>query len=271
MTAPLVSIVIPTRNSGRTLRDCIESIRSQTYQEVEIVVVDAQSTDDTSKILAEYRVKAIPAERVGMTAQRNLGAKKALGMYLFLIDADMKLLPRVVGECVMACESGARAVVVPQLYDGKGFLGKAKALEIESYPYGNPGLCVRFIEKRLFEQLGGYDESLEAGEDWDLPQKMAGRFKIAKIDAYIIHGWGGFDIIKRMKQCYRYGKSVRPYARKYPRHTALQWTPLRLSQMNLTKLVTHPLEALGVAVLKICEFEAGALGILSTLLESRKK
>ncbi len=271
MAAPLVSIVIPTRNSGRTLRDCIESIRSQTYQKVEVVVVDAHSTDDTLKIVREYGVKPIPAERVGMTAQRNLGAKKALGEHLFHIDADMRLLPTVVEQCVEACRSGARAVVVPQLFDGEGFLGKAKALEIQSYPYGNPSLCVRFFEKALFEQLGGYDESLETGEDWDLAQKMAGRFMIAKTETYVIHGWGRYDIIRRMKQCYRYGRSVRTYARKYPLHAAGQWTPLRLSQMNPAILFTHPLGALGIALLKFCEFEAGALGILSSLIESQKR
>jgi len=263
MASHLVTIVIPTRNAGRTLGNCLKSIRNQTYQNLEIILVDAGSTDETQRIAEEYGARIVTLEGIGMTAARNVGTKRASGDYVFHMDADMKLQPLVVEECVDKCKRGVRAVIVPQLFEGTGFLGRAKALEIQSYPHGNPGTCTRFVEKALLEGLGGYDEALEAGEDWDLAQKMGARYPIGAIEAYITHGWGRYDLIKRMKQCYRYGKSVGTYVKKYPRHAAGQWTPLRVSNMKLDLLVSHPVEAFGIAVLKFCEFEAALLGILS--------
>ena len=114
MTEPTVSVVVPTKDVGRTLKRCLRSIRSQSFPGVELVVVDNFSTDDTFEVaeaLADIAVQAGP-ER---SAQRNLGIELATGDYVLWIDADMVLTPHVVEDAVREAErSGGHCRVHPR-------------------------------------------------------------------------------------------------------------------------------------------------------------
>src|SRR5688500_8820835 len=110
-----VSVIVPTRNSASHLRDCLASIRGQTHSEVELIVVDNHSTDETPAIAHEYAETVLTAgpERSG---QRNAGARAAHGSYLFFIDSDMVLEPDVVADCLAQARThSAEAVVVPEI------------------------------------------------------------------------------------------------------------------------------------------------------------
>src|SRR5437667_12776429 len=98
-TKRLVSIIIPSKNSERTIADCLKSIASQSYPEIEIIVVDASSTDLTRKIAQGLgaRVISIEGER---SVAKNLGAKFGNGKYLFFMDADHMIGPDVLATCV---------------------------------------------------------------------------------------------------------------------------------------------------------------------------
>src|SRR3989339_765028 len=96
-----VSIIIPTKNSGKTIRKCLKSVRDQSYPNIEIVVVDNFSLDHTLKIAqkyADYVFSAAP-ER---SAQRNYGVHKCTGEYVMIVDSDMYLSLNVIKECVEA-------------------------------------------------------------------------------------------------------------------------------------------------------------------------
>src|SRR6185437_9711050 len=119
---PTVSIIIPTKNSQQFLKDCLESIKNQTYKKIQLIIVDNFSKDKTVLIAKKYtkEVYKIGPER---SAQRNFGAKKAKGKYLFFLDSDMKLSPNVVAECVATMHKDPKimSLIVPEESFGEGF------------------------------------------------------------------------------------------------------------------------------------------------------
>jgi len=152
---PLVSIVIPTYNSEKTLPLCLESIKRQTYRDIEIIVVDKGSSDRTSRIAEEHgaRVYIYGYER---SAQKNFGALKARGEYVYFVDSDFVLHPRVVEECVDLVVRGYDAVIVLNIsHPGTSLVARARFYERLSY-YGS-GIyeAPRFIKRSLFLRIGG--------------------------------------------------------------------------------------------------------------------
>lgn len=93
-SAPLLSVVIPVRNSAASLRVCLESIRRSTYNNYEVVVVDDASIETQSDRIADTRVRwfSLPNQQ-GPAAARNYGATNARGEYLLFIDADVRVHP----------------------------------------------------------------------------------------------------------------------------------------------------------------------------------
>ncbi|MDY6866123.1 MAG: glycosyltransferase [Halobacteriota archaeon] len=92
---PLVSIIIPTLNSEGTVDACLESIKNQSYGNVEVVVVDGFSGDGTGKIAERYDAKVIESDAKRSRA-RNIGVKEAKGEFILSLDSDMELTGRVV-------------------------------------------------------------------------------------------------------------------------------------------------------------------------------
>jgi len=90
------SVIIPTYNYGRFLREAIDSVRSQTVQDFEIIVIDDGSTDDTQQILrsiAEPRLRFFRTENRGISAARNEGLRHAAGQFIAFLDADDRWRP----------------------------------------------------------------------------------------------------------------------------------------------------------------------------------
>lgn len=100
--SPLVSINIPTYNSARTLRECLEAIRLQGYKNIQIVIVDSHSKDNTPEIAHEFGTRVFTADN--LAEARHVGVKNSNGKYIFLVDSDQILDKNVVEECVKACE-----------------------------------------------------------------------------------------------------------------------------------------------------------------------
>jgi hypothetical protein len=126
--AVTVSVVVPTRNSMRTLAACLRSIRAQDVP-VELIVVDNASTDGTYELareLADTAVRGGP-ER---SAQRNAGVRLATAGWILWIDADMVLPPTTVSAALAtATRDGADAVAVPEVSVGTGYWTACRALE----------------------------------------------------------------------------------------------------------------------------------------------
>ncbi len=93
MNNPLVSIVVPVYNNEKYIKKCIQSIINQSYHNLQIIIVNDGSTDDSGCIINEYaaddtRITLINQENSGVSAARNIGILKAEGEYLTFIDGD---------------------------------------------------------------------------------------------------------------------------------------------------------------------------------------
>lgn len=98
----LVSINIPTYNSGKTLEQTLNSVASQTYKNIEIIIIDSSSRDNTVEIAKKYTDKVFNAGSLALA--RKLGVEKSSGKYIFLVDSDQVLENSCIAECVKACE-----------------------------------------------------------------------------------------------------------------------------------------------------------------------
>lgn len=90
MSAPLVSVIIPTYNRAALACEAVNSVLRQTYQNLEIIVIDDGSTDDTTSAIAQYgeRVRYTRRPNAGVNPARNLGLKQARGEFVALLDSD---------------------------------------------------------------------------------------------------------------------------------------------------------------------------------------
>ena len=95
---PLISVIVPVYNTGKYLTPCLESIKGQTYSNLEILLVDDGSTDNSGVICDSYalndnRIKVIHKENGGVSSARNLGITTASGKYLSFLDSDDRIEP----------------------------------------------------------------------------------------------------------------------------------------------------------------------------------
>lgn len=100
-----VSIIIPIYNSRKYLSTCINSILEQTYQNIEIIIIDDGSTDNSKKIVEEYirennLIKYFYKKNGGVSSARNMGIEKATGKYLFFVDSDDMIEKDAINKCM---------------------------------------------------------------------------------------------------------------------------------------------------------------------------
>lgn len=215
---PMVSVVIPTFNSIRTIERCLRSVRNQSYKHVEIIVVDGGSTDGTVEIARQLADKVIVAP-LRRSAARNRGVREARGEFVLILDSDMYVTDKVISECVARFttdEKGnnIKGIVIPEKSIGKGFLAKVKALEREFYQGVEFMEAARFFPRKLFIEMGGYDECLDAGEDWELSQRIREKGSLPKIRAIILHDEGALNLRTIWQKKQFYGRASIFYLRK---------------------------------------------------------
>lgn len=263
---PLVSVLVHTKNSQRTIQKHLESIKKQTYLNTEIIVVDNNSTDDTRDIAKKFtrNIHIFGPER---SAQRNFGASIAKGDYLLVPDSDMIVGKNVIRECVKLVKENPKikAVVIPEKSIGKGFWSRCKTLERECY-FGDTTIeAARFFEKKAFWEIGGYDESITGPEDWDLPQRIRQKFQIGRINAFILHDEGNLSLVNLMKKKYYYAQKISHYLRKHPISVTGEQILYLLRPAfyrNWKKLMKNPILTCGMIIMLSAEQIAGLGGFI---------
>lgn len=258
---PLVSVIIPTMDSAETIEACLKSIRKQSYQKTEIIVVDAFSTDGTDKISEKHGAIVIEI-KMGRSEARNVGVEEANGDLILSLDSDMELTPWVIEECVKKTKEGYDSIIIPEESVGKGFWAECKALEKSLYVGDDLIEASRFFRREVFEAVGGYDTELEFGEDWDLNNRIKkSGFPIGRINTFIKHHKGKFRLWKTIKKKYQYGKTLKRYEKKHPNEARRQLKLIRPAFIkNWKKLARVPIPALGMLFMKVCEFGAAWIG-----------
>jgi len=172
---PKVSIIITTKNEERNISRCLDSVIAQTWPEIEIIVVDNSSDDQTVSICQKYGVSIFTygPER---SAQRNYGLLEvATGFYSIYLDADMILSQTLIEECVYKMRSSEIiALHIPEVVLGTNFFSRARSFERSFYD-GTVIDGARFFRRDVLIRCGGFDADLFAkgsGEDWDIDKKI---------------------------------------------------------------------------------------------------
>lgn len=183
MNTPSVSIVTPTYNCAAMLRRAIESVRQQTWQDWEMLVVDNHSEDDTAAVVARFnepRIRYLRIHNHGIIAKsRNLALSEAKGMWVAFLDADDWWAPCKLALSVQALQQGADVVYHDLIVQGPGARWLRHRIRSRSLRspvfhdlvlHGNalPNSSVMAL-RALVQQAGGLSEdpSLVAAEDFD--------------------------------------------------------------------------------------------------------
>lgn len=265
----LVSIIIPTYNSEKHIRSCLDSLHRQPYKHIEIIVVDQSSSDQTTSLAKKMgaRLAVLPKPKFYSppTASRNKGAKLAKGSILYHLDSDMIVSPRLISEIVdtMKNNPDIGALVVHEQDKTHGFWSKCKALERKSY-WGNDNIeSARVVRKEIFIKVDGYDEKLNSGEDFDIHRRYKGVTKIAFCKNVVYHNLGELHFWRMIKKKYSYGKTATKYFNKH----AVSGKDILLEQgrcflKNYKLFLSHPVLGSGAILLKCTEFGAGGVGAL---------
>jgi glycosyltransferase involved in cell wall biosynthesis len=172
----LVSAIIPTHNRAELLKRAIDSVLEQTWQNMEIVVVDDASEDDTSDLLVklskEYPVKVIRNEiSKGAAASRNIAIKHAGGEFIAGLDDDDYWRPRRIELLMGEFKEGFSAVCSNDrmVFTEREIVWKKKPLiTLNDLLYYNQVGNQVLTKKEFLTTIGGYDESLPSAQDYDL-------------------------------------------------------------------------------------------------------
>lgn len=177
---PLVSVIIPTYNRAWIVSEAIDSVLYQDYPNVELIVVDDGSTDDTQAILNKYneRIKVIYQNNSGVSAARNAGISKSSGEYIALLDSDDLWEEKKLSSQVRFFSENPEAMICQTeeiwIRNGKRVNPKLKHKKPSGMIFEQSlHLCLVspsavMIKRKLLDEVGLFDEELLSCEDYDL-------------------------------------------------------------------------------------------------------
>ena len=240
----------------------MESVKNQTYQNVELIVVDNNSTDKTKEIAGKYTDKVFNKgpER---SAQVNFGVEKAIGRFVYKVDSDFILDKEVIDQCVRKIGEGFDAVVVHNSPDVRvSWIARVRKFEVDMYKYDITHSSARFLKKEVYGKIGGYNEKITAGEDYDFQNKLSKEgFKTGFIDAEALHLGEPINLWKHLKKYYNYGKDFVRYEQENKNESKKQLGFFRgVYFKNWKKFIYHPILGIGFIMYNFFKFAFGGAG-----------
>jgi len=270
-SSPLVSVIIPTYNSEKTLAKCLESIENQTYKNIEIIVVDKNSKDKTVEVAKSYVVKVFVINARERNEQKNFGITQSKGKYIYVVDSDFIVEPEVIEEAVRKCENqNYDAICIHNTSDPTvSFWSKVRKFERDCYKDDELNVAARFFKKEVFEAIGGFNESLVAGEDYDFHNRLIEKgFKVGRIQAQEIHIGEPKSLLEIARKHYYYGKTIGEFIRANPQKGIRQLSPIRLAFIKHWRgFARNPILTLGFAIYQTIRYFSAGLGLLVSRLE----
>ncbi len=224
---PLVSVVIPSRNSENTIADCLKSVISQLHRPLEIIVVDSFSTDSTAEI-AKTMGATVMLYNGGRSAQKNWGARFANGEYLYFVDSDFKLEPNVISSCLEAIKSADGVVIRNQDIPSGSRLSQLIASRRRILSYDPLNVAIRFVKREVFYNLGGFDQELYVGQDTEFHRRFLERgFKMRYSEAREWHLGSPVNWKDFLTGNLYYSPNVMKSASRDPLYSIKRTNPLR--------------------------------------------
>jgi rSAM/selenodomain-associated transferase 2 len=184
-----ISVIIPTFNEGENIHRLVTFINTLSRKEIiEILVVDAGSSDATSSLAEQAGSTVISTCQKSRASQMNLGAKQAKGDILYFVHADVKLLPCFVDDIILAVSQGYESGCYRYVFDSKRILLKVNAF----FTRFDAIMCrggdqTLFVVKTVFKFLGGFNEAYTIMEDYDflIRLRKSHTFKIIQKDIIV--------------------------------------------------------------------------------------
>lgn len=163
----LVSIIIPSFGQAEFLTEAIESALNQTYKNVEIIVVDDGSKDDSLEIAKRYepKIKVISTTNRGLASARNTGIMNSIGLYVLPLDADDILLPEAVEKIIQKAKERPDADVIGLSIRCFGKAEQDVILmpepKLEDFKAGNRLAYCSAIKREALLEIGGYSAKMD--------------------------------------------------------------------------------------------------------------
>ena len=200
--------------------------------------------------------------------------EKTHGKYLLIIDADMILSENVIRECFDKCENGGHAALyIPEEIVGEGFWVKVRNFERGFYNATCID-CVRFVNRKAFQKIGGFDLSLTGPEDWDFDRRIGETGSSAIINSHLYHNEWEFNIGRYLKKKAYYSENFHKYVEKWGENDPIikkqlglwyRYFGVYIENGKWLQLIKHPVLAFGMYFLR---FMVGIQYVFSTKSKS---
>jgi hypothetical protein len=251
----LVSIVIPAYNEGAFIDACLRSVRAQTHENLQVIVVDGASTDMTVDIVQHHmqqdaRVELVHNPRRITPVQMNVGLAACRGRWLVRVDAHATVGPDYVARCLARLLEGWGAVGGRK--DGIGLTPAGRAIAAAmGHPFGVGGSVyhhgdhVQEVDHVPFgaypvdlcRELGGWNETLKTNQDFEFDYRVRQTGRGVLFDPQIIISWHCRQHIPDLfRQYHRYGRGKVAVARLHP--DSLRWRHLAPPALSVLVAVT---------------------------------
>ena len=230
--APLVTVVTPSYNQGRFIAATIESVLAQDYPNVEYLIIDGASTDDTAAVVARYagRLTFVSEPDRGQSEAINKGFQRARGRYVAWLNSDDVFLPGAISAAVAALDANPDAGAVYgegyQIDEAGNVISRFevtqqfnlwKLLNVSDYILQQ----TVFFRRSIFEEIGWVDEALHYGMDWELLMRIGLRYPVI----YVPHYMGAIREYPTAKSFAGGAKRARELAGIMRAHTGKRFPP----------------------------------------------
>ncbi|NCN58629.1 hypothetical protein COW99_01785 [Candidatus Roizmanbacteria bacterium CG22_combo_CG10-13_8_21_14_all_38_20] len=264
---PLVSVNVRTYNSAKTLKETLESVVAQTYKNIEIILADGFSKDNTIKIAQSFGAKVHFADKLGDARKQN--QVRSHGKYVLSLDSDQTLEPKVIEECVRYCEEdGYDAITISE----KSVIKKGTYLEYliaydkwlidqvidDGILFGTA--CPRFFSKKILEKVK-LSQGLSIFDDTILYAQVlrqGAKVKYMKSSSILHQEVTSWSVLA--KKFFRYGQGYAVAWKQNPTTIATRSLPRRsyFSTIALTK----PHLLIGLPILYLVKASSALMGLL---------
>jgi glycosyltransferase involved in cell wall biosynthesis len=192
---PLISVIIPAYNAERTIKRTIESVLNQTFSDLELIIINDGSQDSTLEIVSKIsdpRIKVFSYPNSGSNPTRNRGFSHSVGEFVAFLDADDLWTSDKLEAQLKALQTNPKAAVA---YSWTDFIDESdKFLRQGSHLTENGNVFAKLlltcfvvsgsnplIRRQAFMDVGGFDESLVASQDFDLYLRLAARYEYVAV------------------------------------------------------------------------------------------
>ncbi len=221
MNQSLVSVILPTYNRAYLLLETIRSILDQDYKNIELIIVDDGSTDNTSDVIKENkdnRIVYLKKQNRGPASARNFGIKRARGKYIAFCDDDDIFLPGKLKHQINFLEKNSYLAfcytngIIVQNGKHTKFIPKLTQNTLSDILFENSQILTPsvVVKTKIIKNLGGFNESIPFCEDYDLWLRIARKYKFDFIDKiYVEITKNSISISVDEKKMFRYGGYVK--------------------------------------------------------------